>query len=200
MSRPRDWAILHGMPDDVIRDYKSLPSGRLLTTALTQNEIAIIEGDFYHSFQVVTVLADGFAYLKLTTPTAASGKIFGLVMREIGPTLSGIWYRVFSGATGIVTAGTPWDSFNENGISDNVSASVFQSVSSFTDKGALSDIAYSAKGTTGAKIQGSLERKSGLKILPVESDILVEIENLNNGDNEVLIYYQWVEMPANITG
>lgn len=197
MSRPSDWTAIPGTPSDIVREYKSLNKGRLATTGLTQVEIAILEGDFYRAFRVVTVPPTSSYYLKFTAPDDA--RRFGLVLREITPALSGIWYRVYRNAVVTTIPASEWEIFNENGYSPNVSGSTFQDVDVVTDIGDLSDIAWIPQGATN-KTQGSLVRQEGFKLIQFDTELLIEIENTENQSNEVLIYYQWIEAPADVAG
>lgn len=188
---------LSGIPSDVIREYQSLPSARALVTGLTQIEIAILEGDFFRTFNVLTIAATSKAYMKFTAPPA--GKAFGLVYRELTPSLSGLWYRVYRNSVATIVPDSEWPIFNENGYSPKVSGAKFEEVATVTDLGLLSDIAYIPKGATN-KTQGSLDRAEGFKVIPLNTELLVEFENVENQQMDVLVYYQWVEAPSEITG
>lgn len=190
--------IVPGIWQDIMRTYDNLPAARLLTTALTQNEIAIIEGDFYRTWRVITIPSNSSSYAKFTG--IPLGATFGLVSREISPSIAGVWYRVRRNATGIVTTGAPWETFNENGLSNNVSQATFEDVVSVADDGDIADIAYNPTTQTGQKIVGSLGRDSGFKIIPNDAELLLEFENLNNLANEILVYFQWIEAPQEVTG
>ena len=197
MARRISHYNLSGIPSDVVREYNTLPAARMLTTGLTQIEVAILEGDFFRSFKVLTIPATSSVYMKFTAPPA--GKAFGLVYREITPSLSGIWYRVYRGSVATVAPNSEWPIFNENGYSSKVSGAKFEQVATVTNIGQLSDIAYIPKGATN-KTQGSLDRAEGFKVIPLDTELLVEFQNIENQENEVLIYYQWVEAPSEITG
>lgn len=193
--------IIPGIWGDVLRTYQNLSSARLLTTTLTQVEAAIIEGDFYRAFKVITVPASGKAYMKFTAPPASAGRVFGLVLREITPTAAGLWYRVRSNFdASAVIPGSEWPIFNENGRSTKQSVSTFQDVdeADIVGFGEVSDIAYIPQGITGQKTQGSLAREQGFKIVDEDTELLVEFENLATSSNETLVYYQYIESPIEL--
>lgn len=197
MSRPRNWYAIPGIPSGVVRDYKSLPSGRLLTTTLNQSEIAILEGDFFRSFRIVTIPSSGTYYAKFTAPPNTVA--FGLVSRELTPTLSGLWYRVRRNADITVIPDSAWAVYNENGYSAKTGQAVIEDVDTVIDAGDITDVAYIPKGAQ-QRTSGSLNRGQGFKIVPFGTELLLEFENLENQPNEVLIYYQWIEAPVDITG
>lgn len=187
--------IVPGIWGDALRTYDSLPAGRLLTTTLTQTEIAILEGDFFRAYRRYSIPSLSTVYIKFTPPTT---RAFGLVGRDITPEFAGVKYYVFAGATGVVTVpDSEWQTFNENGFSSNAPEAMLQDVSSVADEGVESDYAVIPVGASG-KTSGSLERREGFKIIAQE--LLVKIENLESKPNEVLIYYQWIEAPAQVAG
>ena len=193
MSRPRDWTAIPGIPSDVVGEYAALKKGRLLTTSITQEEIATIEGDYFRTFQYITVPASSKSYVRFTAPPSTA--IFALTRRSIGPNISGLKYNIYDGADDIVTIGAPWDIFSENGRYVKTSATEFINIDTIGALGMFSDAAFVPAGGTGRKSEGSLEGRSGFKIIAPEKVLIIELENLSNANNETLLYYQWVEAP-----
>lgn len=189
--------IVPGIWQDVLRTYDSLPAGRLMTTGLTQAEIAILEGDFFRTFKYISIPALSTVYAKFTAPPA--GSAFGLVQREFTPSLAGLRYNVYSGFTATVVPDSQWQIFNENGYSPKTSGAVFEDVSAVSVLGDLTETAWIPKGATN-KTQGSLGRNEGFKVIPFDTELLLEFINEENQANEVLVYYQWIEAPTEISG
>lgn len=181
-----------------IRDYESLSQPRVLTTTLTQTEVAILEGDFFRSFQRITLPSSGKSYVLFTSPDV--DKVFGLRFREITSEKGGVNYNVYRTFSG-VTEGLEWDVFNENGYSPKISGTSFKNVTgtpTTIDTTSLSETAYIPPTGQGNQTSGSLNRVDGFKLIPANTSLLLEYENLDNTSNELLLYYQWVEAPSGL--
>lgn len=201
MSRPRDWYSIPGMPSDVVRDYKSLPSGRLLVTTLTQNEIATLEGDYFRTFQYIDVPSSGSAYIYFRTPPA--GSLFAFLDRAVTPSMADFEYNLWGDVdiTG-ATIGAPWRIFNENGYSDKVSGSIAATITGLsTTPNAVDhiwiDSAYTPDGGVN-KLAGSPDKQDGFKIVIPDTVVIVELKNYTNTTNRTLVAYEWAEVPQEL--
>lgn len=199
MSRPRDWYVIPGIPSDVVRDYPSLPAGRLLTTTLNQTEISIVEGDYFKTHKWINVPALSSVYVLFTTPPASV--LFALKSREIVSERSNVEYRTFVAFTGVVTGDT-WPIFRENDRIPKVSQALFQDVVSVAtiDAASEAEAAYIPPSGQGANTRGSLARGEGFKIVTPDQQILLEFKNNENASNQLLITYQWAEAPLSVAG
>ena len=196
MSATLDKTInpIKGIPPELIQKYNNMDNGRLLSASLISSEIAAIEGYFFRSFHYITVPSSSSKFIKFTAPSSAVQ--FALLSRSIGPNIAGLKYNIYEGADDIVTTGSPWDIFNENGNSLNESGSEFLNVATIGALGTLSDTAFIPAGGTGQKSQGSFSGGAGYKIVPADTVLVLELENLANAINEVLVYFQWTEEPV----
>lgn len=184
--------------DSTIRDYESLSQPRVLTTTLTQTEIAILEGDFFRAFQRFTLPSDGKIYVLFTSPDV--DKVFGLRLREITSERGGVNYNIYNTFSGVTTSDS-WEIFNENGYSNNLSGSMYQNVvgtPTSIDLTSLSDTAYSPSTSQGNQTRGSLSRGEGFKIVQPNTQLLLEFENLESSSNDILVYFQWAEGPTGL--
>ena len=177
----------------VTRVYASLSQPRLLTTNITQIEIAIIEGDLFITHQRFT-LGDGESlFLKFTAPP--EGKTFALIKRELTPEVAGIEYNVRTGFSGGTLSGTLWTTYNENGYFEGVKTSdaTFETYSvAPTVLGDIVDLAWIPPTAQGPRITGVVNPDSGFKVVKYDEELLIEVINTSGVSNEIVLKYGWV--------
>lgn len=182
------------------RTYASLTKPRVLTTGLTQVEIAIIEGDFFIAHSDFTIPSGESHYIKFTAPP--QGVTFALSQRELTPDVAGIQYRIRKDFSGGTLSGTNFSIFNENSYFQDIKTSGatfdYYTVAP-SGLGVIIDMAWIPPTAQGPRITGSVNPESGFKIIKYDSELLIEIKNTSGVSNDVLLKYGWAEVPSEFT-
>lgn len=205
-----------GLISRALRKYESLSSPRILTTGLTQEEIATIEGDrfsfvkSFSNFDTATPL-----YVLIENPID-SGVNVAFQQRTLKTYSDGLtrfqvlWDYDVSGATK-----TTVQSFNENnivrGIKDSkVEVSVLNSVSTpatgdwninglatVASDGIEREVDFIPATGQGSNTSGAVASGLGFRLYKPGTGGLVKLTSEGN-DNRVILGYSWIEVPEGI--
>ena len=202
--------------DIPVRYYQSLSSGRVLTTGITQSEIATIEGGRFNfvksfdNFDTNTPL-----YILIENPTG-SGVNVAFQKRALKTYTGGVirfqvfWDYDVTGATK-----TPIPAFNENNAfrtlnPSKVEVSVLNPVTApangeWTINGSYTPVAegiereidFIATIGKGSNSTGDISPDVGFRLYVPSTGALVKIVSDTN-DNRVILGYDWVEAPVDL--
>ena len=202
--------------DSALREYASLSQPRVLTTGITQSEIATIEGarfNFVKSFGNADT--DTPIYILIENPTG-SGVNVAFQKRTLKPYSGGLisyqilWDYDVAGATK-----TPIPAFNENNAfrtlnPSKVEVSVLNPVTapangewtingSYTpvDEGIEREIDFIATIGKGNNSTGDVSPEVGFRLYVPSTGALIKIVSDTN-DNRVILGYDWVEAPTTL--
>ena len=182
----------------VVREYDSTAQPRLLTTTITQAEIATLEGDRYSAQADFTLANGGIQYLQFTMPSILSQKVSGFIFRDIKSS-DGIDFDLFWEPTGMVK-GNSIPIFNENQLSPKNPQTEYTLVTSVTTEGVIRESNFSIPGQGNRGLSGEINPATGYRVYAPDSVALLKIENTSSSTNRVLITYSWVESPISLGG
>ena len=186
----------------VLRQYDSLTDPRVLTTGLSQAEVATLEGDrFSFSYDVVI-------------PSGETIYLYGSIPED-SDVIVGFQSRILKSESGSLDFNVRWDAvvdsvgdavvlFNENNLYRNTEFAKLEinevDPINVSDVGIVRESDFIATSGVGSNTTGDVAPESGFRIYAEGTDFLIQIINTHTGDNRVLVGYSWIEVPTDFLG
>ena len=168
---------------------------RVAVQALQYRDDAVVRGSaFYTYWETPSVPASGKVYAKFVVP---SNRFVGILFREVTTDKERVFYRVYINFTN-ATAGANIRRGNLRSQSINSSTSQFNVVTSTPDlTGATAVTILPLFGAIGAgnRASGSLTNNNVFRLLPPNSEFLVEIDNQSAEACYSLVELNGLELP-----
>jgi hypothetical protein len=198
-----------------LRFYPSLSSPRLLTTTLTQAQIATLEGDRFGFVKRFDNFDTGTPiYILLENPTG-SGVSVGFDKRILKTLTAGLEISVFWDYDVSTATKTAIPTYNEHngyrGIEDGLlEASVLNAVTTddagawtitgaatIADEGIEREPDFIPTAGVGNNSSGGISPEVGFRVYVPGTGALVKLTSFDN-DNSVILGYDWIEAPTTL--
>ena len=175
----------------VTRSYDVIQTPRILTTGLTQQEVATREGHEFQAFFVDDFSAGETRYIAWENPIASTVDV-------------GLVERLFVAQDGAVGADILWDytidttvdtltSFNQsNAFRGILDAQYIVTEVTLSDEGIIREPIVVATGSGGNAV-GGVAPSVGFRMYEPGTGFVFKVTNNHNSTNRILVSYTWVE-------
>ena len=200
-----------------VRKYQTLSQPRVLTTELTQAEIATIEGDRFNALKSFSNFDTARPLYILIENPVGSGVNVAFQKRQLKTYTGGvITFQVLWDYDVTGLAKTPMPIFNENnlwrGVKDSkLEFSVLNGVTTpasgdwvlsstgitIPDEGIEREIDFIVTTGNGSNSAGDVSPETGFRLYGEGTGALIKIVSDTN-DNRVILGYDWVEAPTGL--
>lgn len=199
-----------------IRKYASLSTPRLLTTGLTQAEIATVEGDRFNFSKRFTGTTTGVPIYILLENPSGSGVNIGFQKRILKSLDAGVAsFQVFWGYDVSTATKTSIPYYNENdnfvGVNDGLlEVSLLNTVTTSTtgpwtitgdativDEGIEREPDFIPTSGVGNNTSGDISPELGFRVYGEGKGALIKIVTDSN-NNDIIAGYDWIEAPTSL--
>lgn len=168
---------------------------RIAVQALQYRDDAVARGTaFYSYWETPSIPADGKVYAKFICPP---DRFVGVLFREVTTDKERLFYRVYTGFSN-ATAGADIRRGNLRATSINSSTSqlnVVTTVPVLTGATTVTILPLFGSVGSGNRASGSLVSNNVFRLLPPNSEFLIELENQSAEAAYVLVELNWLELP-----
>jgi hypothetical protein len=171
---------------------------RIAVQTLQYRDDAVARGTaFYSYWETPSIPVGGKVYAKFICPP---DRFVGVLFREVTTDKERLFYRVYTGFSN-ATAGTDIRRSNLRASSINSSTSQFNIVTTVPVLTGATEVTilplFGAVGS-GNRASGSLVSNNVFRLLPPNSEFLIELENLSADPCYCLVELNWLELPENV--
>lgn len=185
-----------------LRQYESLSDPRVLTTVLTQSEIATLEGDRFSFAQVFTLAAGASLYIYGEIPVDSNISV-GFEQRQFKTDNGSANLKIY-GNSAVSALGTAIPLFNENSYASALKPAKLELnevlVGNISVLGTLREEDFVSTSGVGANTSGGVSAATAFRIYKPGDKFIAHIENTHTDTNRVLIGYSWIEAPTALLG
>lgn len=170
---------------------------RLAVQSLQYRDDAVARGTGYYTYWENTAVPalTGKSYAKFVTP---ADRFVGLLFREVTTDRERVFYRVYTGFTN-ATTGAPIRIGNLRAGSANVSTSQFNVVTSTPNLAGttvVTTLPIFGAVNAGNRASGSLVSNNVFRLIPPNTEFLLEIDNQSAEATYVLVELNFLELPT----